>query len=460
MTLVSDARVIARAGIRAVDPAQAVRRCFVRTDGGYRVGRSTLPVGADGQLRIVAIGKAAAAMGDAAYRIGRDGPVGVAVTPQGYPVPRSDLRVVFGDHPVPRARSFRAGLALLEFVDEGRPQDAVLFLLSGGGSAVAELPAGSLRDPDLTRTTEILLASGAPIGKMNALRRHISRLKGGQLARAGCAGSFATIALSDVVGDVPSDIASGPTVPDPSTFREALDVVRTYGIGTKLPDRVLRYLEEGRRGLHPETPKPGDRRFRHAPFILAATNRTALSAAAGEARRRRYETRIIPGPLVGETQPVAEEFARRLLTGAERSRAHRFALLAGGETTVTLGRHPGLGGRNQEFALATASTMDGRDAMVLSIGTDGIDGPTDAAGGWTDGGTLRRARWHSIDLARVLRSHSSYEALQSLGGLVRTGPTGTNVMDLHVGLVRAPLSPGTAENSRPSAVRSSRRTRS
>ena len=460
MTLVSDARAIAREGIRAVDPALAVREHFKRSATGYRLGTVPLRPGPRGELHLVAIGKAAAAMADSASRVAGHRPSGIAVTPIGYPAPRSGIRGIYGDHPLPGARSFRAGAELLHYVEETEPSDAILFLLSGGGSAVAEVADGSLRPSEIRRTTQILLASGVPIGAMNAVRRHLSRIKGGRLTCAAGARSFGTLALSDVVGDPPADIASGPTVPDPTTYEDALAVLRRYRITARIPPRVVNHLRRGARGLHPETPKPRDRRFRGAPYVLAATNRTALRAAAVEATRRGYAARILSGHLIGETRPVARAFARRLVAAAEEGRVRSLALLAGGETTVTLGPHPGRGGRNQEFALAAAGEIAGRDALVLSIGTDGIDGPTDAAGGWTDGRTLERARRRSIDIEGALRSHSAYDALRSLGTLLRTGPTGTNVMDLHVGLARSPFSPGTEESSRRSAAPSSRRRRS
>ncbi len=373
-------------------------------------------------------------MADAAAQVAHTPLSGIAATPLGYPTPRSGVRTVFGDHPVPRARSFRAGTALLEFVRSVRPVDAVLFLISGGGSATVEVPAPGLSASEIRRTTEVLLASGAPIGEMNTVRRHISSLKGGRLAAATPARSLATLALSDVVGDPPADIASGPTVPDPSTFADALGVVHRHRLGGRLPPGIVRHLRAGARHRLPETPKPFDLRLRSAPFVLAATNRTALHAAGLEARRRGYATRVQSSQVTGETQPVARSFARSLLRFAERSKGHPTCLLSGGETTVTLGRRPGRGGRNQEFALAAAEVIDGSGSLVLSIGTDGIDGPTDAAGGWADGATMARARARRIDLPARLRDHASYAALARLGALIRTGPTGTNVMDLHVGL--------------------------
>jgi glycerate 2-kinase len=475
MTLVSDALAIARAGVRAVDPGAGVRRNLRRTARGYEVGGRPLHPGPHGRLAVVAIGKAASAMADAAAAVARGRIVGLVVTPRGYPSPRSSLEVVRGEHPVPGTGSFRAGRSLLRFVHDLDPEDAALFLISGGGSAVAEVPSPGLTEGDLRHTTEILLASGAPIGAMNAVRRHTSRLKGGQLALAARAGRFATLALSDVVGDRPADIASGPTVGDPSTFRDAFGVAHRYRFTSRLPSRVLGHLRRGARGLLAETPKPSVRRLRGAPFTLVASNRLALRAAADEASARGYVPHILSSRVTGETQPAARAFARAVLSRVARSRGDRVAVLSGGETTVTLGPHPGRGGRNLEFALASAEVIRGAGVVALSLGTDGIDGPTEVAGGWADGVSFDRARRAGVDPRAALRRHASYDAVASWGGLVRTGPTGTNVMDLHLGLgaareaAGAGVTPsarsggptgrsGTAGSSRPGGAPSNRRT--
>lgn len=433
MTLVSDARAIAVAGVHAADPARAVRSCLRRVGGQLELrGRPVAPA-VRGQLHLIAIGKAGAALFEAAAAVVSSDPPGLVITPRGYPAPRARRTAVYGDHPVPGPASFRAGRRLLEYVREIPETDSVLYLLSGGGSAVAEVPAGGLAPEEITATTRELLASGAAIGEMNAIRRHLSAIKGGQLALASDVRWFGTIAISDVVGDPPADIASGPTVADPSTFADALRVVEARRLRPRLPPRVVRHLEAGRRGEVPETPKPPDPRLRRAPFVIAASNRIALRAAAQAAFRRGYSVRLGSSRMTGETRPVAERFAR-VLVG--RRSARSFALLGGGETTVTLGRRAGRGGRNQEFALAAVPILEGREAVVLSIGTDGIDGPTDAAGGWADGRSAVRARALGVDVRRSLDRHASYAALARLRTLLRTGPTGTNVMDLHVGLAK------------------------
>ena len=457
MTLASDARRIFRAGVSAVDPARAVRRTLSRRGSTIRLGTRSYPLAHRGAVRFVAIGKAAGAMVDAATRAVGGSCEAVAVTPRGYPAPGRDVRTLFGEHPVPGVGSFRAGRVLLEFAGETPPEDLVLFLISGGGSAIAEAPASGLAPEDISRTTELLLASGAPIGSMNAVRRHLSRLKGGQLAQAASPARFATLALSDVVGDTPADIASGPTVPDPTTFRDALAVLGRYDLDRRLPSPVTRHLLEGGRGRHAETPKPGDPRFRAAPFVIVGSNRLALGASARAARSMGYRPEVVERPIVGETRLAAVRFARRLVTGW---RAQPRALLAGGETTVTLGYRPGRGGRNQEFALSASWPIAGHNAVVLSAGTDGVDGPTDAAGGWVDGRSWSQSRALRVDISTALAHHSAYDALDRLGSLLRTGPTGTNVMDLHVGLAERDLSRSTEGSRRRDAAPSSRRRRS
>jgi glycerate 2-kinase len=457
MTLVSDAKKIFRAGVAAVEPGHAVRRNLSQQGSGLRVGTHPFRLDPDGTVRLVAIGKAAGAMIDAASEVLGTSCPALAVTPRGFPGARGGDSTLFGEHPVPGTASFRAGRALLRFVSAAESADVVLFLISGGGSAVAEVPAEGLTLTDVSRTTELLLGSGAPIGSMNVIRRHLSQIKGGQLAMAAGSARFATLALSDVVGDTPEDIASGPTVPDPSTFREAVSVVRRNGLGSRLPPRVTRHLSEGARGNRPETPKAEDPRFRNAPFVLVGSNRIALEAAGRAARACGYRPELLPTAIVGATRPAAIRFARQLLV--RRGPAPR-AVLGGGETTVVLGPRPGRGGRNQEFALSAARTLAGTNALVLSAGTDGIDGPTDAAGGWVDGNTWRRSMAQGVDLTGALARHGSYDALRRLGSLVRTGPTGTNVMDLHVGLRGPRVSRNTAGSTRRGAVPSSRRRRS
>ncbi len=435
MTLASEALAIARAGVRAVDPALGVRRTLRRRQGGWAIGGRRLAPGPGGSVALVAIGKAGARMAEAALAITGPDTRGIVAVPRGYPRPGSGLRTVVGEHPIPGSGSFRAGAAVLDFVGRLGPDDLLVFLLSGGGSAVAEVPSSPLTGGEIAHTTRLLLASGAPIGAMNTIRRHLSAFKGGRLALAAGTRRCATLALSDVVGDAPEEIASGPTVPDPTTFRDAWSAAHRYRLLARLPPAVRRHLDLGRRGSLSETAKPGDPGLRGASFALVGSNRTAVEAAAREASARGFAPRVVARPIVGETAPAGRAFARSLLRIPRTAARGRLAFLGGGETTVTLGRHPGRGGRNLEFALAGAAVLRGRAAVVASVGTDGVDGPTDVAGGWVDGRTLDRAARIGLAIDDALRRHDSLRAVARVGGLVRTGPTGTNVMDLHVGLV-------------------------
>jgi hydroxypyruvate reductase len=413
---------------------------------------------------VLAIGKAAGAMADAARRVLGPTP-GLAIVREGSPRPLGAIPVLEGGHPIPDERSEQAARAAQRFL-RAHSDAPALFLLSGGGSAIFEAPVPEIPLRDLARTTSLLLGSGAPIQAMNAVRRHLSDVKGGRLLRGRAAPSV-TLALSDVVGDTPWDIASGPTVADPTTFTDAVRAARRYGVWSQLPAPVRRHLGRGVRGEVEETIKPGDPVLDRTRFALIGSNRTALAGAAVEARRRGYRTHVMARPLTGESAAVGRtlaSIARRAKSPTAPGPGGR-CWLSGGETTVHLGPHPGRGGRNQELVLAAATPLQGLDPVgLLSVGTDGIDGPTDAAGGWVDGGTSRRAEALGIDLGRALRHHESYDTLRRLGGLWITGPTGTNVMDLHVLLVGSPggrpgrISRGRGSSSPRRGVRSNRRT--
>jgi len=462
MTLESDALAIARAGIAAVRPDAAVRRSLRVHSRSLDVDGSVIRLAGATRVHLIAFGKAAAAMEDAAEEmLGRRFAGGLAVLRDGDPPPRGAIDVRYGEHPVPGPGSLRAARDVLHYVANCPAPDVVLFLISGGGSAILEAPADGVSLRDLQRTTRTLLACGAPIQAMNVLRRHLSAIKGGHLGAATRAGQFATLAISDVVGDPPHDIASGPTVPDPTTFADGQRVVARYALAGRLPAAVLTHLEAGAQGKVEETPKPGDGRLSHAPFAFAASNRLALSVSAAKARSLGYATHVLSREVVGETRDIGRLHGAILAAwsaGGPYDR-RRTCLLSAGETTVTLAPEAGIGGRNQEFVLAAAAPLAGvRSVHLLSVGTDGIDGPTDAAGGWVDGQTVERARRLGIDLETVLDRHATYEALRSLGQLVVTGPTGTNVMDLHVGLSEGAR--GTAGSSRRGAARSSPRRRS
>lgn len=451
MRLASDARAIFAAGVAAVEPGRAVGRQLRADDEVVRVAHRRFAPNLPRSIHLVALGKAAAAMADAAARSLRQSLAGgVVIQRREDPPPQHGFVLRYATHPLPSDASRRAAEYAVRYARDLPPSAPLLVLISGGGSAMFESPAEGLAVDDLRATYAALLASGAPIQAMNTVRRHLSAVKGGWLAVRTAPRPIAALAISDVVGDRPCDIASGPTVADPTSFRAARALVERWRLATKLPRSVMSYLQAGVRGEKPETPKPGDARLRTASFHLVATNRIALAGAARASRERGYVTRILSSSLTGDTQEVARRTTRRFGRAVARRsiRKRAMAWLAGGETTVRLGPHPGRGGRNQEFALIGARECAGwPEVAILSAGTDGIDGPTDAAGGLVSGETARQAGPAGLDLAERLRRHDAYPALQQLGALVRTGPTGTNVMDLHVFLAGA-RSPGKRDRTK------------
>ena len=347
----------------------------------------------------------------------------------------SRSRVLLAGHPVPDARGQAAAQEVEALVDGLGPQDALLVLLSGGASALLPAPSPGLRLEDKARTTSLLLRAGATIHELNAVRKHLSRLKGGGLARRAAPARVFTLALSDVVGDDLSTIASGPTVPDPSTYADALDVLRERRVLKQTPLRVRRHLLAGARGDRPETAKAGAAFFRRTATHVIGGNRRSVLAASREAYRLGLRPVVLTTRLEGEAREVARCLVAILREGAEGVKSGRpLCLLAGGETTVTVRGH-GQGGRNQELAVAAAACLEGFPvpAVVASLATDGIDGKSDAAGGVVDDRSAKRARAMGLPPPQAFLARSdSRNFLGPLGDLILTGPTGTNVVDIAV----------------------------
>lgn len=383
-----------------------------------------------GRIRVVGAGKAAASMARAVTAILPEAS-GVVVAPRsivrGASCRAGRIRILPGDHPVPGRATFDSTADVLHALD-AFPRDAVvLCLLSGGASALFAAPAPGLSRADKAALTRFLLRCGAAIGEMNAVRKHVSAVKGGRLALRAAPREVYTLALSDVPGDDLATIGSGPTVADPTTFRDALRPLRRAG-GEELPARIARHLADGAAGRLDETPAPGDVRLRRSRAVVVGCNATALAAAAAAAADRGYVVHGSPGRLAGE----AADRARRLVRGLPRAPRLPTCVLAGGETFVTAAGSSGRGGRCQEMALAAADGLAGTGWTILFAGTDGRDGRTDAAGGFADGSSRERAGARRLE--RALREHDSHPLLRSLGDLLRTGPTGTNVMDVAIAL--------------------------
>lgn len=360
-------------------------------------------------------------------------PSGTVVTP-GRPTPKG-VDVIEAGHPVPDEGSQKAGIRALEIAASAPSDGSLVVLISGGASALLAAPAEGLTLKDKQSVTRLLLQAGADIHALNTVRKHLSRVKGGLLAAA-CPGAVQTLAISDVVGDDPSAIASGPTVADPTSFHDALSAVGRHGVRDQVPASVLRHLEAGARGERPETPKPNDPRLARSTFRLVGRARDAVDGAKTAAESLGYAVAIRTEPVVGE----AREAARSQINDAAgrlRGMPRPACILSSGETTVTV-KGSGRGGRNQEFALACVQLIGslGVAAVVASIGTDGVDGPTDAAGAIADTASLDRAGHAGLGTpASFLDHNDAFTFFSAMGDLVRTGPTGTNVGDIQIVLV-------------------------
>lgn len=424
------------AGVRAVAPDAALMRHVCLEDGQLLVDGQSWKLPRRGRLLVLGAGKGVAPMGAAVEELLGDRiDTGMLVVKYGHGLPLQQIAQVEAAHPVPDAAGAAATRALLELAAGAAADDLVLCLLTGGASALTPAPVSGVTLEDMQQVTELLLRSGATITELNAVRKHLSRFSGGQLARTAAPAGVVSVIVSDVVGDALDVIASGPTAPDVSTFADCMDILARYGLGSAMPPAVLHHLRQGQLHQEAETPKPGDALFRHVQNTLVATNRQALDAAAEQARSHGFRPVILTDRMVGE----AREQAALLVTQARQMAAELAAdaqpvcLLAGGETTVTL-RGRGRGGRNQEMALAASLALqDCPHICALFAGTDGTDGPTDAAGGCAWAGNLAVAGLEQA--RRALEENDSYAILHHCGALLRTGPTRTNVMDLAILLV-------------------------
>jgi hydroxypyruvate reductase len=359
---------------------------------------------------------------------------GVAVTHHAAVREVEGFRVLGAGHPLPDEGGVEAARAVAAIAQAAGDGDLLLVLISGGGSALLPAPAPGVALNEKIAVTDLLLKSGADIHELNIVRKHLSILKGGGLARMAAPAELHALVLSDVIDDDLSTIASGPTVPDPSTFADALAVLSRRGLLDRAPESVRRRLFDGAAGKVPETPKPSDPCFAGSAATLIGGNRTSIDAVRRRAEELGWSAALLGRPLAGEARRQAEPLLLAAVDARGRQ-AGRLALVAGGETTVTV-RGGGRGGRNQELALAFALGAERRelpgDWVFLSGGTDGRDGPTDAAGGLVDRGTIERIERRGLSAQGCLDDNDSYEALAASGDLVRTGPTGTNVADLQI----------------------------
>ena len=392
------------------------------------------------RITLLSIGKAALPMAlSMEDLIGSQLAEGHILTKQGkHKLParkRELLRIYVGGHPVPDEAGQQATADILSQLSSLQDDDLVIVLISGGCSALFTSPAEGLSLADLQRTNQILLSCGADIREINTIRKHLSRVKGGQLAKFLHPAHILTLILSDVIGDQIDLIGSGPTAPDSSTFADALDVIESYHLEGDLPDPVIAHLNEGRRGSHPETPKPGDPCFKNVTNLVLANNQEALKAGAAQAEAEGFSARILPGSLLGEASSIGKLLAEQLADMALKDKPfpRPACLIAGGETTVTLAktRESGRGGRNLEVALSALPILHGLENIALvTLATDGEDGETDAAGAVVTGQSFTRCQQLGLKPEEFLKRHDSYTLFKSLDDLLLPGPTGTNVNDL------------------------------
>lgn len=441
MTLHNQLACIQVAALHAVDPYPVVQQRITRTGNSLHVAGCTWNLDEVARIIVIAVGKAAIPMAQAAVdAIGDASLTGIVVTKDGHATHHSlpeTLRVIEAGHPIPNAAGLAAAETVASILATTTTRDCVLLLLSGGASALLPSPADGISLADLQAVTESLLRAGAAIGEINAVRKHLSRLSGGQLARLAQPAPVVALILSDVVGDPLDVIASGPTAPDPTTYATAQAILARYNLMEQTPSSIARHLEAGAAGRIAETPKPGDPEFADVVNVIVGSNRLAALAAIAEAKRLGYNTLLLTTFMEGEAREVAKVTAAL----AKSIRAHgdpiqpSACLVWGGETTVTV-RGQGKGGRNQELALAAALALEGLpDMALLALATDGTDGPTDAAGAIVDGRTAELARAAGWDPATALANNNAYPLLDAVGALLRTGPTGTNVNDITVLLV-------------------------
>jgi hydroxypyruvate reductase len=429
---------IFRTGLDAVDPMEAVARAVSRDGGGLVVAGRAYRLEDYERIHVIGAGKAGAPMARAMEEILGDRLTSGRITVKyGHTVPLEKVVTKEAGHPIPDEQGIAGAEEIMRVANEAGESDLVFCVISGGGSALLVSPAEGINLQEKQAVTSELLACGASIEEINTVRKHLSGVKGGQLARACWPATVVTLILSDVVGDPLDVIASGPTVPDTSSFEECLEIVKRYELAGKLPASVMKRIEGGANGTVPETPKEGEEVFERVQNEIVGNSLSAVLSASRKAESLGYTPLILSTRIEGETREVAHVHAaifREVLTTGLPLKPPA-CILSGGETTVTL-KGQGKGGRNQEFSLAVALHIQGQDRIFfLSGGTDGTDGPTDAAGAFADGTTIARARSLGLDPGRSLDENDSYPLFHDLGDLLFTGPTNTNVMDLRIGLI-------------------------
>lgn len=430
------ALAIAMAGVDAVLPENVIKNTISIDGNMMKVAGQVYDLSRYRRILIAGGGKASGTMAMELEKIlGSRIAAGVVIDRYGAGASTKIIKVIYAGHPLPTEDGVRGMREIHNLLATASKDDLVILLISGGGSSLMPCPAPGLALEDIARLTDLLLKSGATIAEINCVRKHISRSKGGQILRWTDDAEVLSLIVSDVVGDDPSFIASGPTAPDDTTFADALAILDKYRLTDRIPPRILSYLRSGVAGNMPETLKQGDPAFNRVKNIVIASGIVALKAAAAKAADLGYQPIILGSYIKGESRVVGlvhAGIARECLASGNPV-SPPAAIISGGETTVTV-RGGGKGGRNQEFVLGFL--RDCRAGMTaLAIDTDGIDGATDASGAIADGSTLERATQLSLSVDKALEDNASFDFFKKLGDLIYTGPTGTNVSDLRVVLV-------------------------
>ena len=437
----ADAVRIWNAGLRAVDPEAAIREFVKRSGCILRVANRKLDLTAFRKVWVLGAGKAAASMGHAVERtLGKYLAGGFVATKYGHGLPLKKIQVIEAGHPLPDENSLISGTRLLSFAKEQiQPNDLILCLFSGGASSLLVSPGEGITLADKMVCTQILLNGGADIHELNAVRKHLSGIKGGGLARILTPARVISLILSDVVGDDVATIASGPMTPDPTTFSDCIEIFHKLQLWDQAPPAVRERLELGSAGRIEDTAKEGDPAFRNTWTCIVGSNAKACAAAAGAARKQGYRTLVLTSRLEGDNEAAARfhmSVAGEVVY-LRRPVRRPSCIISGGETTVRI-TGTGKGGRNQEFVLHCVRTLAGLPApcVVASLGTDGTDGPTEAAGAIADNATLSRSiKFGARFLNECIENNDSYGFFSRLEDLILTGPTRTNVMDLHIVLI-------------------------
>jgi len=422
-------REIFASALKAADPSVAVAKQAARI-------RSMKSAGAYSLLHVIGFGKASISMAQAAEEhLGDIIDEGVVITKYGHAGKHGlkKIRVHEAGHPVPDENGVKGAADILDLAGRSDENSLVVVLISGGGSALFVSPVTGLSLRDKQETTSLLLRAGADISELNTVRKHLSKVKGGRLAELLYPATTISLILSDVIGDHLDVIASGPTAPDTSSYRDALITLEKFRLLDIVPQRTTKLIHDGIGGIIPETPKEGNRIFRKVENMIVGSNRLSLKAAKDAAEERGLNVELLSAEISGEAREVGKRLAR-IAFEAKRRGGNQLPLciISGGETTVTV-TGSGKGGRNMELALAFAMEIDGTDGItLLSAGTDGTDGPTDAAGAIVDGMTVRIAGGKGLNPAEYLADNDSYNFFRETGGLLVTGPTGTNVMDMQI----------------------------